>query len=452
MRINSKTRAAGIIRVAMVLAVAAGLHPVLAEEAKPPTPADKEVFLRGMIQTPRYRHIGVPKEQWDKDTYGLDTSVIFALDGGPDRNSPIATEFSKIIEECVPEKGLDAAAAEELKKQIDARVVYYIDAPPDVLKRITGPVFGPHILKGKVAIRDGEKWILIPDVSHIGDFGDKNEFKCPPFKYPAKYHRQHLPYTPFQPAGEPLTVKINDKIEVKFINLPPGKFMKGKPLWIPGYPEEQPSFVTLSKPFYMSETLVTQELYEDVMGEPVSNPKLREALSEKNPKLPVLGVDNSHRDKFFKLFSEKAGKKARLPTAAEWEYATRCGTSNPPWNEDTGSEYNCNDPSRKGYWHLPLPVKSKKPNLWGLYDFISPLWEIVGDNEPTPGPGLGSMDIVDTVDPFHPQPAGTPIDKRAHFAYNKFGYTVTSMGEVPENERKGEYAEMFRIVLEQETK
>ena len=445
MRMNTK--------MAMILGVAltAGSNLLCAADSPPPTTTrtNGEVFLRGMIQPAVRRHFCVPKDQWAKDPYGLDTTIIFAVDGGPDTNSPITTEFSKIMDEYVPEKGLDAAAAEALKKQIDDRVLYYIDAPPDVVAKINKfpyLLFGTHILKGKVEIRDGKKWILIPDMSHIGEAADKNEFNCPSFRYPKKYRNPH--YIPFQPAGEPLTVKINDKMEVKFINLPSGRFMKGKPLWLPGYPEEQPSFVTLSKPFYISETLVTQELYENIMGEPVSNPKLREALSEKNPKLPVLGVDNPHREKFFKLFSEKAGKKARLPTAAEWEYAARCGTSNPPGEDDSKSEYCCNDAARKGYWHLPLPVKSKKPNLWGLYDFISPLWEIVGDAEPF----AGSMDIVDMVDPFHPQPAGTPIEKWTHFAYNKFGYTITSIGEVPENERKGEYAEMFRIVLEQEPK
>jgi len=442
-------------KLTMILAMvlASGLSSLRAADSQPPASpaADDEVIMRGMIQPANRRHFCVPKEEWDKDPYGKDTTIFFALDGNPNT----AAEFVKIVDECIPENavevGLDANHAEAMKKQIDARALYYVDAPPDVFTfiiKIPSIPLGTHVLKGKVEIRDGKKWIVIPDTNHV------DCVKLPGFKYPPKYQKLGIPTAPFLSAGEPLTIKINDKIEVKFINAPPGRFMKGKPYWMPGYPEEQPSFVTLTKPFYMSETVVDQELYEAIMGEPVNNPKVKPEmfadLSEKNPKLPVLGVDNPHREKFFKLFSEKAGRHARLPTAAEWEYATRCGSCTPPWYYfDYLKDYNSNDPTRKGYWHLTLPVKSKKPNAWGLYDFFTPLWEIVGDAEPL----AGSMDIVDMVDPFHPQPAGLPIEKWVHFAYGKFGLSTTSIGEVPEDERHvGRYAELFRIVLEQDAK
>lgn len=184
---------------------------------------------------------------------------------------------------------------------------------------------------------------------------------------------------------------------------------------------------------------------EAVMGEPAAPPNPEPGLPiVKNPKLPVLGVDNPHRDEFFRRLSEKIGRKCRLPTAAEWEYAARCGTSNPPWSGRYAVQ-NSRDPNGKGYWHMTLPVKSKKPNAWGLYDLMSSLWEIVGDTALS-----GTLDIVETTDPFHAIPPGTPPAKAAHNAYGKeFDITETSAGEVPGNERAGHYMERFRIVVEQ---
>ncbi len=67
---------------------------------------------------------------------------------------------------------------------------------------------------------------------------------------------------------------------------------------------------------------------------------------------------------FCKWLSAKTGKKYRLPTEAEWEYAARAGASSDP---DPLSEY-------AWYWDnaedVAHPVKSKKPNAWGLYDMV----------------------------------------------------------------------------------
>jgi formylglycine-generating enzyme required for sulfatase activity len=83
--------------------------------------------------------------------------------------------------------------------------------------------------------------------------------------------------------------------------------------------------------------------------------------------------------KFFQALSEKTGKTVRLPTGAEWEYALRCGTSNPGFHE----KFNDQKMADKSNKVLPA-VKLKKPNAWGFYDMISGWWEITGDRQMYP--------------------------------------------------------------------
>jgi formylglycine-generating enzyme required for sulfatase activity len=446
MRRNA-TRALILIAAALTI----WLHPARAGEAKPVVPTNAvspavgetafvtegEIVLRGNIAGPRHRHSYINPAQVSQDPDGNDL-VIYATDGSPE----IQAEFCKVITNYFPDRGLDAKAAIELQKQIDAHCKYYIDAPDAVRKLIPDSPYGIGSceLKGTVSVKDGKQWISVPDANHVNRNPKWNKS---PAEVGAKLGLHNKPDEPFLPTGDPLTLKISDTLEIKCILVPAGKFLMGKPYWMSGqYAEEPPHVVTLTKSYYMSETVVDQEIYEAIMGEPAAPPKPSIPI-EKNLQLPVLGVDNPHRDEFFKRLSEKTGRKCRLPTAAEWEYAARCGTSNPPWGwryKDQDSQ----DTSRKGYWHMSLPVKSKKPNAWGFYDMMCSLWEIVGDTALD-----HTLDIVETVDPFHPIPAGIPPAKAAHNAYGKeFDITETSAGEAPGDERGGSYMERFRIVVE----
>ena len=69
------------------------------------------------------------------------------------------------------------------------------------------------------------------------------------------------------------------------------------------------------------------------------------------------------------------GRRVRLPTDAEWAWACRVGTSNPPLPEKHADQYSGEPyPSR-----IALPVKSKRPNAWGFYDMASSWWEFCAD-------------------------------------------------------------------------
>jgi len=123
--------------------------------------------------------------------------------------------------------------------------------------------------------------------------------------------------------------------------------------------------VTISKPFYMQTTELTQGQWKKVMGKKVSA-----RHSKDGDNYPVTGVSWDDVDVFIsKLNSIERTGKYRLPTEAEWEYAARSGGKAEKWagtnDESNLFEYAWYD---KTFGRVPHPVGRKKPNGLGLYD------------------------------------------------------------------------------------
>ena len=74
-------------------------------------------------------------------------------------------------------------------------------------------------------------------------------------------------------------------------------------------------------------------------------------------------------EKLSALVEERAaGRKFRLPTEAEWEYACRAGTTTRfSFGDDPAGLANCAWFAENASG-LPRPVGQKRPNAWGLYD------------------------------------------------------------------------------------
>jgi formylglycine-generating enzyme required for sulfatase activity len=163
-------------------------------------------------------------------------------------------------------------------------------------------------------------------------------------------------------SAKQLTVDLGNKVTMKLVLIPAGKFTMGSPDDEKDHQKgESPQHeVTISKAFYMGVYAVTQEQYGQMMGKNPSNFKCAQ-----NPVETVSWVDAVE---FCEVLSKKTGKNIRLPTEAEWEYACRAGSK-------TRFSYGDDDDKLGDYaWYnkrgggVAHPVGQKKPNEWGLYD------------------------------------------------------------------------------------
>ena len=168
-----------------------------------------------------------------------------------------------------------------------------------------------------------------------------------------------------------LSFDLGKGVKLEMVLIPAGEFKMGSPdsAKEANYWEKPQHRVRITKPFYLGKFAVTQEQWEAVMG---NNPS-----KFKGPKNPVETVSWEDCQKFLDKLNAKVGSKHGkfvLPTEAQWEYASRAGS--------TTRYYFGDDEKQLGEyaWYLPNsgnkshPVGEKKPNAWGLYDMHGNVW------------------------------------------------------------------------------
>lgn len=125
--------------------------------------------------------------------------------------------------------------------------------------------------------------------------------------------------------------------------------------------------------FWLGKTLVSWELWEEIMGEePSSVPFYIIVSDERKPLLPISYISWNDAIDFVNKLNRKLGTSYRLPTAYEWEYAARGGKHKDPYLY-SGSN-NLLDVGNYDDIHLH-DLCSLKPNSLGFYDMSGCLWQ-----------------------------------------------------------------------------
>ncbi|MGB2863604.1 MAG: SUMF1/EgtB/PvdO family nonheme iron enzyme [Sedimentisphaerales bacterium] len=179
---------------------------------------------------------------------------------------------------------------------------------------------------------------------------------------------------------------------INLVYIPAGSFMMGSSVsaaQLAGeYDKKEKDFanefpqyeVRISKGFWMGQTEVTQGQYKSVMN---AQPWSGKAYVQEDANNPAVYVSWDDAVEFCRRLSQQEGRRYRLPTEAEWEYACRAGTT-------TRFSFGASDSSLGDYaWFdgnadkvgqdYAHPVGQKIPNLWGLYDMHGNVFEWCSD-------------------------------------------------------------------------
>ena len=172
---------------------------------------------------------------------------------------------------------------------------------------------------------------------------------------------------------ENIIIQVKNGVSIEMVRVEAGTFIMGatpemKDPWDGEKPTHQ---VTLTNDYYIGKYEVTQALWKAVMGK---NPS-----KFKGDNLPVEKVSWKDIQQFIKKLNSLTGKRFRLPTEAEWEYAARGG------KKSNGCQYSGNNYIDEVAWYdknsgnKSHPVGLKYPNELGLYDMSGNVWEMCQD-------------------------------------------------------------------------
>jgi formylglycine-generating enzyme required for sulfatase activity len=178
------------------------------------------------------------------------------------------------------------------------------------------------------------------------------------------------------------TIEIADGVKMTFVLVPPGKFRMGSPEDEKDRDKDETLHeVTLTEPFDLSMTEVTQKQYQALAGK---NPS-----KFKGADRPVEQVSwTEARDWAVQLTTKRQDKhQYRLPTEAEWEYACRGGRpSADPFGVGNGHALSSREANFNGNFPYggapkgPYPgatsrVAAYEANPLGLFDMHGNVWE-----------------------------------------------------------------------------
>jgi formylglycine-generating enzyme required for sulfatase activity len=92
---------------------------------------------------------------------------------------------------------------------------------------------------------------------------------------------------------------------------------------------------------------------------------------------PALSLSYFNALRYCEWLSQRTGKKYRLPTEVEWEYACRAGAAGKPTRQelDALAWHEENSPTEEHALGKTHPVARKRANAWGIHDMLGNAWE-----------------------------------------------------------------------------
>jgi len=236
------------------------------------------------------------------------------------------------------------------------------------------------------------------------------------------------------PSAGPRTIDLGGGIALELVHIPAGGFVMGQG---DGVADERPcAGVRIERDVWMGRCEVSNEQFARFdpshesgleFGDYIHFSPGERGWSLSRPRQPVVRVSWHRARAFCDWLSAKTGRRFRLPTEAEWEYACRAGTATPCWYGATDADFsrvaNLSDRTHQAIdpfgwsgrpevippWRpaetryddharVAVSVGSYGANPWGLHDMHGNVAEWTGtayrpypyaaaDGREKPGPG-----------------------------------------------------------------
>lgn len=176
-----------------------------------------------------------------------------------------------------------------------------------------------------------------------------------------KVYEQPVEVVAGQTAEVRATLVPASILEPEMVYIPGGTFQMGSESG-EALPDEKPVHQVTLSGYWIGKYEVTQEEWFSVMN---TDPSYY-----KGDRLPVNNLQWHHCQAYIEKLNEATGKRYRLLTEAEWEYAARGGTTTDRYGElESVAWYSDNSGG------TPHAVGGKAPNAFGLYDMLGNIFE-----------------------------------------------------------------------------
>ncbi len=190
---------------------------------------------------------------------------------------------------------------------------------------------------------------------------------------------------------------VTNGVGMRFVLIQPATFRMGSPIGEIGRRDNEGPVhdVVFSRPFYIAVHPTTQEQYRLVMGE---NPSRFQAEFGGGPTHPVECVSYDDSVAFCRRLEQaEEGRRYRLPSEAEWEYACRAGSATAfsfgdalsssqasfdgahPYARTISEAERAASITRSLTVQRTTPVGTYEANHFGLYDMHGNIWEWCAD-------------------------------------------------------------------------